>query len=368
MLTNADETLVHQTPEPFGHVVTSDHRFFDRNWFGCYDPHGRIGVITGIGAYPNMNVLDGFAAVQLDGRQHNVRASRPLRPRIEDITVGPIRHEIVRPLQRHRLVLEAGEQGVAFDLTWDGVLPAHLEPPHVDRLDGRAYQDYRRFDQAGTVDGWVQVGDERFDAANWFGARDHSWGIRRQVGGFEPFTGSLPPEINGVLFIWLEFATERYGGHLQLQEDGAGRVISLEGFIVRRDDPDRSVAIIAVEHDIEFHAGTRAYSRARLLATTGDGQKWEIAAEPLLTAWAYRGTGYDSGFNDGKGLGVHRGEITEHDVYDVSDPEQVVMPDGSIIRPLHREQGVRLTVNGDPGFGHLPVMPIGHLERYGAQS
>jgi hypothetical protein len=363
MLTALDETLVHQTPDTFGQVFTSDHRFFDRTWFGVYSPDGAIGLITGIGAYANMNVLDGFAAVQAGGKQHNLRLSRPLRPAVADITLGPLRHEVVEPLWRHRLVLEPGSHGTAFDLLWEGVAPAHLEPPHAARLDGRIYQDYKRFDQAGTVSGWVQVGESRVEADGWFAARDHSWGIRRQVGGFEPFTGSLPPEVNGVLFIWCEFAADGVTGHVQVQEDGQGQVVLSEGFVA--PDGASPVEVGAVEHDIEFHPGTRAYRRARLVLHGVDGTRWEITAEPLLTAWAYRGTGYDGGYADGRGLGAYRGDHAEHDVYDLSHPEDVGLPDGSTIVPFHREQGVRLEVNGARGFGHLPIMPIGRVERYG---
>ena len=99
--------------------------------------------------------------------------------------------------------------------------------------------------------------------------------------------------------------------------------------------------------------------------TTADGSTWDVDAEPVLTVWAYRGTGYDGGFDDGRGLGVFRGEIVEHDVYDVSHPEDVVVPGGTTLRPLHREQGARVTVNGSPGFAHLPVFLIGANERYG---
>lgn len=364
MLTSLDETLQHQTPEPFGHVVSSDHRFFDRNWFGCFSPDGRAGVITGLGAYANMNTLDGFAAVQLDGKQHNVRASRPLRPRLGDLRVGPIVHDVVEPLWRHRLALDPNGPGAAsFDLTWEGVAPAHLEPRHVDRLDGRLFQDYHRFDQVGTVSGWVQVGNERIEADHWFGARDHSWGIRRGVGGFEPFTGSMPPEIHGMLFIWMEFAAEGITGHVQLHEDGAGRRQSLEGFILI--DGRQPVGITDAAHDVRFRSMMRAYEHLHLDVACDDGTAWQIDAEPVLTAWAYKGTGYDSGFDDGKGLGAFRGEIVEHDVYDVSHPEDVVLPDGTTIRPMHREQGARITINGKAGFAHLPVMAIGRIERYG---
>ena len=61
------------------------------------------------------------------------------------------------------------------------------------------------------------------------------------------------------------------------------------------------------------------------------------------------GTGYDWGWDDGQGLGVYRGEShAETDVYDLSDPELVVRPDGDERRPMHRETPARVVVDGRP--------------------
>jgi len=203
VLTGLDETMRHQAPLTFSQVASTDHRFFDRVWFCAYHPEGTVGLITGMGSYTNMNVLDGFAAIQRSGRQHNVRLSRALRPAVDHMGVGPLRVEVVEPLQVLRLVLEPDDrrpedrrpedrhphQGLGFDLFWSAVGPARTEEPHAGRLDGRLYQEYLRYSQIGEVNGWLSIDDERYEVEHWFGARDHSWGVRRGVGGFEPFTG-----------------------------------------------------------------------------------------------------------------------------------------------------------------------------------
>jgi hypothetical protein len=367
MLTRLDETLLHQTPRTFGEVYTSDHRFFDRCWFCAYDPEGSIGLITGMGSYANMNVMDGFAAVQCGGKQYNLRVSRTLRPAVDDPSCGPLRHEVVEPLQELRLVLEPGDYPIAFDLRWLGFLAAHEEAPHLTELDGRTVEDYRRFDQIGQVDGWIEVEGQRHEARHWFGARDHSWGVRRGVGGFEPFTGTLPPEARGLLFGWLAWATEEGGGQVQFRENGEGERQYLDGRLARPPSEGRAEdRVCGLDHEIRFIEGTRAYERAELCVQTEGGAKIEIEARPLLTAWAYVGTGYDHGFADGKGLGAYRGELLlESDVYDVSHPEDVVRPDGQVLRPVHREQPVRLLVDGKPGTGHFPIMTVGRVARYG---
>jgi hypothetical protein len=55
----------------------------------------------------------------------------------------------------------------------------------------------------------------------------------------------------------------------------------------------------------------------------------------------------------------------ESDTYDVSHEEEVIMPDGRRLRPRHREQPVRVTVKGEVGQGHFPIIAIGRNARYG---
>ena len=55
-------------------------------------------------------------------------------------------------------------------------------------------------------------------------------------------------------------------------------------------------------------------------------------------------------------------------MYDVSHPEIVRNLDGDPIPSGHREQPARLSVNGKPGFGHLPIMVMGPNQRYGLQA
>src|SRR3990172_8289445 len=102
MLTKLDESLRHQIASTFDHAGTSDHRFFDRYWFGAYDPAGRMALACGIGQYLNMNGQAGFAAIQVPRAgggvdQYNFRLSRGLRPNVDDAAVGPLSFEFLEP-------------------------------------------------------------------------------------------------------------------------------------------------------------------------------------------------------------------------------------------------------------------------------
>ena len=89
-----DDTLWHQIPTTFDHVATSDPRFFDRYWFAVNDPGGGGALQLTLGAYQNMNVMDGGFVVIHEGRQYNLRVSRSLRPGYETVC-GPLGVEVI---------------------------------------------------------------------------------------------------------------------------------------------------------------------------------------------------------------------------------------------------------------------------------
>jgi len=182
MLTPLDDSLWHQIASPFENVGTSDHRFFDRMWFAVYDPAGSGSLQFTIGVYNNMNVVDGGFVVIRDTTQFNLRESRSLRPQFEPV-VGAMRIDVVEPFEHIRLVVEPGEHHVHGELHWRAVLPPELEKPHVARVRGRLNEDYQRLDQVGVVDGELVVRGERWPVQQWWGCRDHSWGVRPGVGG-----------------------------------------------------------------------------------------------------------------------------------------------------------------------------------------
>jgi hypothetical protein len=366
MLSRLDETLRHQLPTTFDHVGTSDPRFFDRYWFCCYDPAGSLALNVGMGLYNNMNVLDGYIALQVpnDGegtRQHNFRFSRSLRPRIDDTAVGPLSIEIVEPFREARIVVSESDRPIAADLTWRAFLHPKEESPHYRRVRGRVSQDYRRYTQVGRMTGSVTFHGTRHDVAAWFSARDHSWGVRPQTAGPEPVTG--PPEARpagGSVFFWLPFATDTFGGHLQIHTQGDGRQSYLDGIVQWPDG--READVVEASFEVDMHPGTRRWRQVRTRLVDEHGETYAIVADQLLRDWSMDGTGYDWGWNDGLGLGVWRGdEYEESDVFDLTHPERVVRPDGEERTPNHREAPARVTVNGAPGTGHQIVIASGSV-------
>lgn len=372
MLSPLDETLRHQIGTTFDHAGTSDPRFFDRYWFAIYDPAGNEPALNlGMCSYLNMNVVDGYAALILEGKQHNVRVSRLLRPEMftadPNVTVvGPLRIEIIEPFRRLRLSLGENEWGIGFDLEWSSIMDPYEELPNFTRLRGRVTQDYVRYNQSGTVDGWVEVAGRRTEVTEWWGGRDHSWGVRTDVAGGEPVTGPGDERSvrGGFLWTWITFGSSDMAGHVQYHEIEDGTPVHQEGMLRWADG--RVVASHDVRLDFDVYPGTRRFSKATWTIGVHGGE-WTVEATPISRSLSMLGLGYSMGYEDRKGFGVYRGDPhVEHDVYDVSHAEDVVLPDGSVDRPYHRDCAVTYRVTAPDGAvfagaGHVAIIPSGNL-------
>ncbi|MEO5902067.1 MAG: hypothetical protein ABIR68_18320, partial [Ilumatobacteraceae bacterium] len=121
-LSGADELLVHQHPDTFATVGSSDPAWTERVYARAGTHDGSIAVMFGMGRYLNRNVLDGFGAISVGATQYTLRASRALSPRPTETDAGPLRYEVVEPLKSVRCVLEPNDiVPISFDVTVDGV-------------------------------------------------------------------------------------------------------------------------------------------------------------------------------------------------------------------------------------------------------
>lgn len=370
MLTEMDDTLWHQLATTFDHVHTSDPRFYDRYWFAAYEESGRGALQLTMGCYSNMNVMDaGFVHVH-DGRQHNLRVSRSLRPQFVP-ECGPIRVEVVQPLEKFRLNVAPGGHAAHGELTWTASLPPEEEHPHFERLRGRVRQHYARFNQVGSVSGWASVGGERIEIDDWWGCRDHSWGVRPRMGVPEPVTGSKTSLAErGYIMVFLFFSTPQLAGHINLAERGDEREYLTATLLDTRSGEPRDLGVTDATFDLDLVPGTRRFRTLDLDVTLRDGSGLRITSEALGPSIAMPGLGYSGGFRDGRGLGVWRGDLhQEHDTWDVSHPADVVDESGGVTRPWHRIQPVRVRVDGagfdGTGTGSMTAVPSGNLPQYG---
>ena len=123
-----DEYPIHQVPLSMRYAGTSDRNFYDRCYFNAHDRTGDVFLITGLGVYPNLGVVDAYAVARKGDRQWSVRCSDAIRERGLGATVGPYRVEVQEPLNRIRVVCDTPDRGLAFDLTWEGSFDCIDEP------------------------------------------------------------------------------------------------------------------------------------------------------------------------------------------------------------------------------------------------
>jgi hypothetical protein len=124
--------------------------------------------------------MDGFGGVSRGPEQWTVRASRRLGQDLESSSVGPVRYHVVEPLKKVRFVLErSATQPICFDVLFEGELPPFFEKRNRLLSGNRIAMNVIRYHQPGKLSGWVEIDGQRHIIDDqWFGYRDHSWGMR----------------------------------------------------------------------------------------------------------------------------------------------------------------------------------------------
>jgi hypothetical protein len=292
MLSSMDDYPLHQIAEPIRFVGTSDRNFYDRYYFNLHGSSDEVFLVTGMGVYPNLAVQDAFASVTRAGKHHVVRASRELGDRM-DTAVGPFRIEVLEGLKRIRLILEPSEHTIAFDLTWEGAIPAFLEPRQYVRKHGRVLFDTMRFAQTGYWSGTLAVGGETFRVTpdRWWGTRDRSWGIRPV--GEQEHPGIRGPE--GQLSGMWNYSPMQFRDHAilyMLNETTDGHRV-LEEAMRLWSDPARAPEWLGrPEYEHVLMPGTRMIARSTIHFPQAPDGAFSVEASPLLTAFIAIGTGY----------------------------------------------------------------------------
>ena len=309
MLTKGDDYPIHQTPEPIAYAG-SDRNFYDRYFFNGYSPDGSEFIAVAFGVYPALNVADAHVSIIRDGVQRCLHASRILGMERMDIVVGPIRIEILEPLQKLRVVCEAAE-GIACDIVFEGRSFPIEEPRFVRRNGPRLFMDYTRLTQNGRVSGWTKVEGDRRECKGWTGTRDRSWGIR-PVGAADtqPTPGA---GVAGFFWQWtpVNFADKSVFFHVNA--DTEGKPWNTRAVIL----PDGAGADGGWHadaprmEDVALKPGTR-HARGGTLKIPLEQGEATVTFEPVGQPFLMRGIGYGGEWRHGalKGeLAVGREDI-----------------------------------------------------------
>jgi hypothetical protein len=351
-----DEYPVHQAATSMAQPATTDRNFYDRCYLNAHRRSDDLFLVTGLGAYPNLGVIDAYATVRRGDEQYAVHFSDALGEDRASQQVGPYRIEVLDPLWRLRLVCDGDEHGIGFDLTWTGAFPAVQEQPHRLVMGARTVLDSARFAQVGRWQGELRLGGEVYAVDDWVGTRDRSWGIR-PVG--EPEPAGRPPDEPVAGFWWL-YAPLQF-------DDFAVVVIAQEnpdGFRTLNDAvrvwPDGRVEQLGWPViEIGYRPGTRHPLSARLRCAAQDGTPVVIEVETLTSLALHVGAGYGGDPDWGHGRWYGRG-FAEGRRYDLTDPAVAGRVPYGVI-----DHVARATCDGAEGWGLFEHASLGRHDPSG---
>jgi hypothetical protein len=322
-LTPADEFLDHQIADTFATVVESDFGWTQKIWGAIARKDGSRAVSFGLGKYHNRNVLDGFCGISRGTEQWTVRASRRLDVALQEMVVGPIHYEVVDPLKKVRFRLERNDtQPIAFDIFFEGELPPFFEKRNELRSGHRIAQNLIRYHQSGRLSGWVDMNGTRESVDDaWFGARDHSWGMRGTAVGAS--VTDLQPGLGktqNMRTLWGPWLLRRPDGdvyemmHFLYSTDNwqycsahLNEAGSEEGTL-RQTEMRNMVA------DIKLDPRTRRFCGGTYTFTMPDGSDRSIDVTPVGDSGFYLRTGGYGGWKGGH-QGSWRGDYFEEGEY-----------------------------------------------------
>jgi len=365
MLSPLDDYPIHQISEPVRFVGPSDRNFYDRYYFnilGTGDVHGtddELFCVIGVGQYPNLSVADAFVSVRWGDRHRVVRSSRTLGADRMDPSVGPIRVEVIKGLEKVRVIVEPNEWGIELDAVYDGFSQAHLEARHFDRQFSRVTFDSTRFAQVGSWTGTLRVDDREIALTpdRWWGCRDRSWGVR-PVGEPEP-PGIRATDAAGGFF-WI-YAPVRFEDHAMvtiIQERPDGERVMQDAHRIHPVGSGREAEWLGrPEHELRFAPGTRSVTGATLSYYGPHGTKTaEVEVETLLAFPLLLGTGY--GLEPDWRHGMYQGDL-------VVQGQDVPPPDPSYPTWGLTEYAARFTHGDHVGYGMFECAVMGPHRQYG---
>jgi hypothetical protein len=232
-----DEFFVHQIPEPLPNVATHHDHWRESLFFVCHPPDelGDIVILT-MAHFPKREVVDAIQMGRIGGTGVGGYYHRPYDGDPHTLEVGPIKIDIVEPYKRVRL--SAGEgAAVGVDLTFTARTREYGLRRGTMRAGHEIIWDQSHMVQPGTYNGTYTHNGQTYHVENWWGQRDHSWGIRDHA--------RCP------LWIWPAFQLPggMFGGWHWEYPNGA-RVFTDMCFAP--SDSSDPIPVVDFAHDVEF--------------------------------------------------------------------------------------------------------------------
>ena len=179
-LTAMDELFVHQIPEPLPNVVTHHDHWRESYFFGLHRPDDAGGdvLFLTMAHFPAREVMDSLQMGRVGGEQLIGYQARPYDGDPHTTDVGAARIEVVKPYEELKLWADPEQCSIGMDLTFRArTKPYGLRRGTMRAGDDLVWDQCHMF-QPGTYTGTYTVAGETHAVDDWWGPRDHSWGIR----------------------------------------------------------------------------------------------------------------------------------------------------------------------------------------------
>ena len=180
-LTAMDEHFVHQIPEPLPQVVTRHEHWRESYFFVMHDRAATAGdvLILTMAHFPAREEMDSLQMGTIDGQITFGHHVRPYDGDPHTTRVGPVSIDITEPyrsVQLHVAVDPAAP--VALDITFTARTAPYGLRRGTMKAGDEIIWDQSHMIQSGVYNGTYSVGGETRTITDWWGQRDHSWGIR----------------------------------------------------------------------------------------------------------------------------------------------------------------------------------------------
>jgi len=179
-LVPADEYFYHQIPEPLLNVVTY-HEHWRESYFFVLHPPDKPGdvVILAMATYPAHSMMDAVQMGTINGDSildYHIRTFDGGDP--HTTCVGPISIDIVEPFKTIKLTADGNSAMVGMDLSFTARTQAYGLRRGTMKAGHEIIWDQSHMLQSGNFSGTYTYKGTTYPVNNWWGQRDHSWGIR----------------------------------------------------------------------------------------------------------------------------------------------------------------------------------------------
>ncbi len=322
MIGKMDEYLIHQTEKPLAQVASDHPDWQDRFYFNIHDRQGRFAAITGLGAFPNRNMMQAYLFVVHNGQHYSYLQARPLATDRDDMRAGSLSYSIVEPLSAWRLDIADAANGVHGSLEFRARCPLYLFSPIHWQKGQKLVVHQMHFTQAGLYSGSFSIGDQLF--TDLLGIRDRSWGVRAMA------------DVD--IWIWISAQFPSFCLTAWLWETRDGDTIHADGAIV--PEAGEIQPITRIEHDLELWPGTKRPRLGRFALSTASGEAIHLEAAEIGTIF----------------LGRTPNRWSD------SDSKALAQADADA---FGFDQHCRFSLGGETGYGIVEYMITGGSRRYG---